>query len=203
MNIGGPFPPLSQTICLCHPQLQSFWAAACKINEKCHDGIKVDGHGMILTHILTVSTSFWRMCFVSQDPIEAVRQKCEEAEHCVHTRGRLEECESRVGSRSATEEDCTEELFDFLHARDHCVSGTVVSWQQLVNCVYDGICFLGFTPTIILIRQITKNMYISFKWHFTQVVCCTHLSGCSYFKTTKGSANKSTKWWKHKWNRIL
>ncbi|XP_075895446.1 cytochrome b-c1 complex subunit 6, mitochondrial [Nelusetta ayraudi] len=56
------------------------------------------------------------------DPIEAVRQKCEEAEHCVHTRGRLEECESRVGSRSATEEDCTEELFDFLHARDHCVS---------------------------------------------------------------------------------
>lgn len=67
------------------------------------------------------------MCFVSQDPLEAVRQKCEEAEHCVHTRGRLEECESRVGSRSATEEDCTEELFDFLHARDHCVSGTVVS----------------------------------------------------------------------------
>lgn len=51
-----------------------------------------------------------------------MRQKCEEAEHCIHARERMEECETRVGSRSSTEEDCTEELFDFLHARDHCVS---------------------------------------------------------------------------------
>ncbi|XP_044054791.1 cytochrome b-c1 complex subunit 6, mitochondrial [Siniperca chuatsi] len=56
------------------------------------------------------------------DPLDTMRQKCEEAEHCVHTRERLEQCEARVGSRSSTEEDCTEELFDFLHARDHCVS---------------------------------------------------------------------------------
>uniref|UniRef100_A0A3Q3VW16 Ubiquinol-cytochrome C reductase hinge domain-containing protein n=1 Tax=Mola mola TaxID=94237 RepID=A0A3Q3VW16_MOLML len=56
------------------------------------------------------------------DPLEMVRQKCQEAEHCVHTRERLEECENRVGSRSLTDEDCTEELFDFLHARDHCVA---------------------------------------------------------------------------------
>ncbi|XP_047442127.1 cytochrome b-c1 complex subunit 6, mitochondrial [Mugil cephalus] len=56
------------------------------------------------------------------DPLETVRQKCEEAEHCAHTRERLEQCETRVGSRSSTTEDCTEELFDFLHARDHCVA---------------------------------------------------------------------------------
>ncbi|XP_022615274.1 cytochrome b-c1 complex subunit 6, mitochondrial-like [Seriola dumerili] len=56
------------------------------------------------------------------DPLETVRQKCAETEHCVHTQARLEQCETRVGSRSATEEDCTEELFDFLHARDHCVA---------------------------------------------------------------------------------
>ncbi|XP_031719855.1 cytochrome b-c1 complex subunit 6, mitochondrial [Anarrhichthys ocellatus] len=56
------------------------------------------------------------------DPLETMRQKCEETEHCVHTRERLEHCETRVGSRSSTAEDCTEELFDFLHARDHCVS---------------------------------------------------------------------------------
>ncbi|NP_001187248.1 ubiquinol-cytochrome C reductase complex-like [Ictalurus punctatus] len=55
------------------------------------------------------------------DPIENIRQKCEETEHCVHAREKLEVCETRVGSRS-TEEDCTEELFDFLHARDHCVA---------------------------------------------------------------------------------
>lgn len=34
----------------------------------------------------------------------------------------LELCDARVSSKSHTEEQCTEELFDFLHARDHCVS---------------------------------------------------------------------------------
>lgn len=62
---------------------------------------------------------------IFQDPLETVRQKCEEMEHCVHTRERLEQCETRVGSRSSTAEECTEELFDFLHARDHCVSRTL------------------------------------------------------------------------------
>uniref|UniRef100_A0A8C6TD00 Ubiquinol-cytochrome c reductase hinge protein n=1 Tax=Neogobius melanostomus TaxID=47308 RepID=A0A8C6TD00_9GOBI len=56
-----------------------------------------------------------------QDPLEALRVKCEETEHCVHAKEKLEACEARVGSKSHTEEDCTEELFDFLHARDHCV----------------------------------------------------------------------------------
>lgn len=60
--------------------------------------------------------------FVFQDPLEAIRSKCEQTEHCVHAKERLEMCEARVSSRSNTEEDCTEELFDFLHARDHCVS---------------------------------------------------------------------------------
>ncbi|XP_074506972.1 cytochrome b-c1 complex subunit 6, mitochondrial-like isoform X2 [Sebastes fasciatus] len=56
------------------------------------------------------------------DPLETIRTKCEQTEHCVHYRERLETCEARVGSRSSTAEECTEELFDFLHARDHCVS---------------------------------------------------------------------------------
>uniref|UniRef100_A0A1A8F6L0 Cytochrome b-c1 complex subunit 6 n=1 Tax=Nothobranchius korthausae TaxID=1143690 RepID=A0A1A8F6L0_9TELE len=56
------------------------------------------------------------------DPLETIRQKCEATEHCVHTHERLEACENRVGSRSSTAEVCTEELFDFLHARDHCVA---------------------------------------------------------------------------------
>lgn len=66
-----------------------------------------------------------------KDPLETVRQKCEEAEHCLHARERMEECETRVGSRSSTEEDCTEELFDFLHARDHCVSMTALKTLQV------------------------------------------------------------------------
>ncbi|XP_036411951.1 cytochrome b-c1 complex subunit 6, mitochondrial-like, partial [Colossoma macropomum] len=60
-----------------------------------------------------------------QDPLETVREKCEQTEHCVYTRQKLEACEARVSSRSHTEEDCTEELFDFLHARDHCVAHKV------------------------------------------------------------------------------
>lgn len=65
-----------------------------------------------------------------KDPLDVMRQKCEEAEHCVQTRSRLEECETRVGSRSMTAEDCTEELFDFLHARDHCVSVTFANFTN-------------------------------------------------------------------------
>ncbi|XP_070324316.1 cytochrome b-c1 complex subunit 6, mitochondrial isoform X2 [Odocoileus virginianus] len=49
-----------------------------------------------------------------------VREQCEQLEKCVKARERLELCDQRVSSRSQTEEDCTEELFDFLHARDHC-----------------------------------------------------------------------------------
>ncbi|KAK5603637.1 hypothetical protein CRENBAI_003218 [Crenichthys baileyi] len=56
------------------------------------------------------------------DPLETIRAKCEQTEHCVHLKERLEICEARVSSRSNTQEECTEELFDFLHARDHCVS---------------------------------------------------------------------------------
>ncbi|XP_046883406.1 cytochrome b-c1 complex subunit 6, mitochondrial-like [Hypomesus transpacificus] len=56
------------------------------------------------------------------DPLETIRAKCEQSEHCAHTQHRLEACTQRVSSRDATEEDCTEELFDFLHARDHCVA---------------------------------------------------------------------------------
>lgn len=75
---------------------------------------------MLTSYILSL------LC-VFKDPLETVRQKCEEAEHCVHARERMEDCETRVGSRSSTEEDCTEELFDFLHARDHCVSMTTLT----------------------------------------------------------------------------
>uniref|UniRef100_A0A4W5N495 Ubiquinol-cytochrome C reductase hinge domain-containing protein n=1 Tax=Hucho hucho TaxID=62062 RepID=A0A4W5N495_9TELE len=39
-----------------------------------------------------------------------VRTKCEASEHCALTRKRLEACAARVGSRSHTEEECTEEL---------------------------------------------------------------------------------------------
>ncbi|XP_067423952.1 cytochrome b-c1 complex subunit 6, mitochondrial [Emydura macquarii macquarii] len=56
------------------------------------------------------------------DPLTAIREHCEKTENCVKAREKLEQCDARVSSRSRTKEECTEELFDFLHARDHCVA---------------------------------------------------------------------------------
>ncbi|XP_043941843.1 cytochrome b-c1 complex subunit 6, mitochondrial isoform X2 [Protopterus annectens] len=60
-----------------------------------------------------------------EDPLTTVREQCEQIEKCVKARAELELCEARVSSRSHTEEECTQELFDFLHARDHCVAHKV------------------------------------------------------------------------------
>ncbi|EMP25474.1 Putative methyltransferase NSUN4 [Chelonia mydas] len=54
------------------------------------------------------------------DPLTTVREHCEQTEKCVKAREKLELCNARVSARSHTQEECTEELFDFLHARDHC-----------------------------------------------------------------------------------
>jgi len=62
-----------------------------------------------------------------QDPLTTIREHCEQTEKCVKARERLELCDARVSSRSHTEEQCTEELFDFLHARDHCVSAAYIT----------------------------------------------------------------------------
>lgn len=68
------------------------------------------------------------------DPLTTVREHCEQLEKCVKARERLESCDRRVSSRSQTEEDCTEELFDFLHARDHCVSLKIRTAKQNSSC---------------------------------------------------------------------
>ncbi|XP_049628102.1 cytochrome b-c1 complex subunit 6, mitochondrial-like [Suncus etruscus] len=49
------------------------------------------------------------------DPLTNLREQCEQLEKCVKAREHLELCDQRVSSKSHTEEDCTEELFDFLH----------------------------------------------------------------------------------------
>ncbi|KAH0505077.1 Cytochrome b-c1 complex subunit 6, mitochondrial [Microtus ochrogaster] len=61
------------------------------------------------------------------DALTTVREQCEQLEKCVKAREWLELCDQRVSSLSQTEEDCTEELFDFLHARDHCVAHKLFS----------------------------------------------------------------------------
>nr|XP_022905937.1 cytochrome b-c1 complex subunit 6, mitochondrial-like [Onthophagus taurus] len=56
------------------------------------------------------------------DPQEVLRNKCKETDHCKHLQEKYDACNDRVNSRSKTTEICTEELFDWLHAVDHCVT---------------------------------------------------------------------------------
>lgn len=57
-----------------------------------------------------------------EDPIDEIREKCSQVAKCKKFNEVLEVCNNRVESRSNTEETCTQELFDFLHCRDACVS---------------------------------------------------------------------------------
>ena len=54
--------------------------------------------------------------------MEKVRETCNNKSGCQKYREELDVCTDRVNSRSNTEEHCTQELFDFLHCTDKCVS---------------------------------------------------------------------------------
>lgn len=58
------------------------------------------------------------------DPQDELKESCGERHECVELREILDECTERVESRSNTTETCTQELFDFVHCVDHCVSHT-------------------------------------------------------------------------------
>merc|ERR1712025_1091289 len=50
------------------------------------------------------------------------RKLCEQTPKCVSLKEELDKCETRVNSRTETLETCTEELFEFIHERDHCTT---------------------------------------------------------------------------------
>ncbi|XP_066257624.1 cytochrome b-c1 complex subunit 6, mitochondrial [Euwallacea similis] len=56
------------------------------------------------------------------DPQAVLREKCSETSHCKSLAEKYQACNDRVRSRSQTAETCVEELFDLLHAVDHCVT---------------------------------------------------------------------------------
>ena len=57
-----------------------------------------------------------------EDPIDQMREKCSNKPKCAKLQRVLDECNERVEGKTSTTETCTQELFDFLHCRDHCVS---------------------------------------------------------------------------------
>ncbi len=63
--------------------------------------------------------------YKEEDPVdhqEVLREKCSELVSCAKLQEMLDSCNERVGGRSNTTETCEEELFDFVHCVDHCVS---------------------------------------------------------------------------------
>jgi ubiquinol-cytochrome c reductase subunit 6 len=61
------------------------------------------------------------------DPQVTLKESCAEKASCVNYKQKLEQCTERVTSRSQTTESCMEELFDFIHCVDHCVSKELFS----------------------------------------------------------------------------
>ena len=68
-----------------------------------------------------------------EDPQEIIREKCRETKKCASLRDKLNTCNERVLSRKRTEETCEEELFDFVHCVDHCVSQMLTPFAH-VSC---------------------------------------------------------------------
>ncbi|XP_076811483.1 cytochrome b-c1 complex subunit 6, mitochondrial-like [Clavelina lepadiformis] len=61
------------------------------------------------------------------DPMDEVKELCNNSSACKGYRVELDSCTDRVSSRSQTEEHCTQELFDFLHCSDKCVANKLFS----------------------------------------------------------------------------
>ncbi|XP_066971193.1 cytochrome b-c1 complex subunit 6, mitochondrial-like [Macrobrachium rosenbergii] len=64
-----------------------------------------------------------------QDPLDSLKEECGSTKHCTELGEKYSACNDRVSSRTRTEETCSEELFDYLHCIDHCL--TNVLFQKL------------------------------------------------------------------------
>lgn len=63
-------------------------------------------------------------------PQEKLREQCRANDH--HVTALLQkynDCNERVSAKTKTSETCEEELFDYVHALDHCVAKTL--WKKL------------------------------------------------------------------------
>merc|ERR1712150_33685 len=56
------------------------------------------------------------------DPQETLKENCMADSHCQAYQAEFERCNERVEARENTEETCAQELYDFMHCVDHCVS---------------------------------------------------------------------------------
>lgn len=57
-----------------------------------------------------------------KDPLDDIREKCQEEKISKELLIKYEKCSERVTSKPGTIETCVEEFLDFIEHRDHCVS---------------------------------------------------------------------------------
>ena len=84
--------------------------------------------------------------YLLQDPQDLLKEDCGEAGNCAKYRAELDVCNDRVNSKTSTTETCTQELFDFIHCVDSCVSNKSTSMQSFWEVVHLALCL----DTIIL-----------------------------------------------------
>jgi ubiquinol-cytochrome c reductase subunit 6 len=56
-----------------------------------------------------------------------LKEKCQQTKECQKYYEELQVCTNRVSSKSNTAETCAQELYDFIHCTDHCVSNSTLS----------------------------------------------------------------------------
>ena len=62
-----------------------------------------------------------------EDPQDILREKCGDVAKCMALKSEFDTCEGRVNSRQKTEENCAQELLDFVGCVDKCVSKSLFS----------------------------------------------------------------------------
>jgi len=54
--------------------------------------------------------------------METLKDRCKDDAHCTKCKDELQRCTERVESKKNTTETCAQELYEFVHCVDHCVS---------------------------------------------------------------------------------
>ena len=95
-----------------------------------------------------------------QDPQDTKKESCSASSECAAVKARLDDCTARISGNGSTDETCEEELFDFLHCVDACVSmqirvDVLLKWkaQTYLHAILakqviftPGTCILMFPP---------------------------------------------------------
>ena len=70
-----------------------------------------------------------------QDPQAKLRESCQAKKECCELMGKLNSCNERVRSKTKTAETCVEEMIDWMHCVDHCVSKLLIEQWEIIHSI--------------------------------------------------------------------